>query len=99
MLLDLAVAHAACSFDAANAHDPAIGRALIAGYQSVRALEPAERALFAAVAKGACLRFVASRAEDWLDTPEGALVTRKDPMQFAARWQFYEAAGASLLDG
>lgn len=99
MVLDLAVTHAAWSFDAANAFDPAIGAALIAGYESVRPLEAAERALFPEVAKGACLRFVASRAEDWLDTPDDALVTRKDPMQFAARWRFYEDAGSGVLAG
>ena len=97
MVLDLAVTHAAWSFDAANAYNPAIGTALIAGYESVRALGLAERALFPDVAKGACLRFVASRAEDWLDTPDDAFVTRKDPMQFAGRWGFYDAAGADLL--
>jgi len=99
MLLDLAVTHAAWSFDGASAYDAAIGDALIAGYQSVRPLEPAERALFAAVAKGACLRFVASRAEDWLETPDDALVTRKDPMQFVRRWHFYDQSGAALLEG
>ena len=97
MVLDLAVTHAAWCFDAANAYRPDCGAALIAGYESIRRLEPAERALFADVAKGACLRFVASRAEDWLDTPDDALVTRKDPMQFVQRWRFYDAAGSSLL--
>jgi homoserine kinase type II len=98
MALDLAVTHAAWCFDRGNRFLPDLGAALIAGYQSVRALEPAERALFAEVAKGACLRFVASRAEDWLDTPDDALVTRKDPTQFAQRWQFYEDAGARVLE-
>ncbi len=97
MVLDLAVTHAAWCFDAANAYRPDCGAALVQGYQSVRPLEAAERALFAGVAKGACLRFVASRAEDWLDTPDDALVTRKDPMQFARRWQFYDQAGDGLL--
>jgi homoserine kinase type II len=97
MLLDLAVTHAAWCFDTGNAYRPDCGAALFEGYQSVRRLEPVERALFADVAKGACLRFVASRAEDWLETPADALVTRKDPMQFAARWRFYDAAGAGLL--
>ena len=97
MALDLAVTHAAWCFDSANRYAPELGAALIAGYESVRPLEPAERALFPNVAKGACLRFVASRAEDWLDTPDDALVTRKDPMQFAERWQFYDRAGATLL--
>ena len=97
MALDLAVTHAAWCFDAANRHLPDLGGALIAGYESVRPLEPAERAAFPAIAQGAALRFVASRAEDWLDTPEDALVTRKDPMQFAARWRFYADEGARLL--
>jgi homoserine kinase type II len=97
MLLDLAVTHAAWCFDAAGGFRADLGSALIAGYESIRPLEPAERALFADVAKGACLRFVASRAEDWLDTPDDALVTRKDPMQFAERWQFYDTAGAGVL--
>ena len=32
-----------------------------------------------------------------LDVPYDALVTRKDPMQFARRWQFYDQAGDGLL--
>ena len=99
MALDLAVTHAAWCFDEGNAYRPDCGAALIEGYQAVRRLTPEERALFAPLAKGACLRFVASRAEDWLDTPNDALVTRKDPMQFARRWQFYDQHGAGLLAG
>lgn len=99
MVLDLAVTHAAWCFDSDNAYRADGGAALVEGYQSVRRLEPAERALFPAVAKGAALRFVASRAEDWLETPDDALVTRKDPMQFVRRWQFYDESGAGLLAG
>ncbi len=98
MALDLATTHAAWCFDSAtNAYDAECGAALVEGYQSVRALEPAEQTLFPDIAKGACLRFVASRAEDWLDTPDDALVTRKDPMQFVSRWHFYDNAGANLF--
>jgi homoserine kinase type II len=99
MVLDLAVTHAAWCFDGANAYRPDCGAALIEGYQSVRRLDAAERALFPDVAKGACLRFVASRAEDWHGTPDDALVTRKDPMQFVRRWHFYDEAGTALLAG
>jgi homoserine kinase type II len=99
MVLDLAVTHAAWCFDAGNAYRPDCGAALLEGYQSVRRLSPEERALFPQVAKGACLRFVASRAEDWLDTPDDALVTRKDPMQFVQRWHFYDKTGPALLAG
>lgn len=97
MALDLAVTHAAWCFDGENRYRPELGSALIAGYEAIRPLDPAERALLPAIAKGACLRFVASRAEDWIDTPADALVTRKDPMQFVQRWHFYDEAGAGLL--
>lgn len=89
MALDLAVTHAAWCFDENGAYLSDLGAALLAGYQSVRTLTSEEKSAFAQIAKGAAIRFVASRAEDWLDTPDDALVTRKDPMQFVSRWRFY----------
>jgi homoserine kinase type II len=94
MAYDLAVTHAAWSFDLAGERfDPAVGSALIEGYEAVRPLSARERESLPLLAEGACLRFVASRAEDWIGTPPGALVTRKDPMAFMRRLQFYSAAG------
>jgi homoserine kinase type II len=43
------------------------------------------------------MRFLASRAYDWLHTPADALVTRKDPMVFARRLAFYEMEGESVF--
>lgn len=98
LALDLAVTHAAWAFDNTTGdYITPVGSALLTGYETVRPLLSAERNLFTDIAKGACLRFVASRAEDWLDTPEDALVTRKDPMQFVSRWQFYDQHGAGLF--
>lgn len=97
MALDLATTHAAWSFDSDNTFNADCGAALLAGYEELRRLEAAERDLLPEIAKGASLRFVASRAEDWLDTPDDALVTRKDPMQFVSRWHFYDKAGAKLF--
>ena len=95
---DLAVTHAAWSFDkGGDVFHEAVGRAIVEGYESVRPLAPAERAAMPLLAKGACLRFVASRTEDWFDTPPGALVTRKDPMAFVRRWRFYEKQGSALF--
>ena len=90
MAYDLAVTHAAWCFDRTGTRfDAAIGQALVEGYETVRPLEERERQALPILAQGACLRFVASRAEDWLDTPADALVTRKDPMDFVRRWDFY----------
>jgi homoserine kinase type II len=94
MAYDLAVTHAAWCFDRTGAHfDAELGQALLRGYQSLRPLEAAERSALPLLAQGACLRFVASRAEDWLEAPAGVRVMRKDPMEFFRRWQFYREAG------
>jgi homoserine kinase type II len=98
MALDLATTHAAWSFaSGSNAYRPDVGGALLSGYADIRSLSDEEQRLFPAIAKGAALRFVASRAEDWLDTPDDALVTRKDPMQFVRRFDFYDQFGDTLF--
>ena len=86
---DLAVTHAAWSFEADGTFRPAIAAALIEGYCAVRPLSDAERAALPVLARGAAMRFMMTRAYDWLHTPADALVTRKDPMDFARRLHFY----------
>ncbi|UUL81390.1 homoserine kinase [Sphingomonas qomolangmaensis] len=89
---DLAVMHSAWGFDAqGNPLDPAIGRALVAGYADSFALTPQERAALPVLARGACIRFLLTRAWDWLNTPAGALVTRKDPLAYLRRLDWYES--------
>lgn len=98
MAYDLAVTHAAWAFDRSGAaFAPAIGTALIDGYESVRPLDGGERAALPLLAEGACLRFTASRAEDWLEAPVGAQVMRKDPMDFLRRWRFYRVQGDAVF--
>lgn len=87
---DLAVMHSAWAFDATSErYDPAIGAALIAGYESRFALSDAERAALPILAQGACLRFLLTRAWDWVNTPADALVTRKDPLAYWRRLEAY----------
>ena len=87
---DVAVTHAAWCFTPDGATFlPEISAALLAGYQSARRLSPAERAALPTLAQGAAMRFLATRAYDWMHTPASALVTRKDPMAFARRLTFY----------
>ncbi|MBP2514721.1 homoserine kinase [Sphingomonas sp. PvP018] len=87
---DLAVMHSAWAFDpTGERYDPAIGAALIAGYESRFALSEAERAALPILAQGACLRFLLTRAWDWVNTPADALVTRKDPLAYWRRLEAY----------
>jgi len=95
---DLAVTHAAWCFDAeGRGFRPEIGTALVEGYESVRPLGAAERAALPVLARGAAMRFMMTRAEDWLNTPADALVTRKDPLAFARRLAFYAERGAAAF--
>lgn len=89
---DLAVTHAAWSFSGdGGQYHAAIGDALVAGYDAAFGRSDAEKSAFIALARGACLRFLLTRAFDWVNTPPGALVVRKDPLAFLRRLDHYAA--------
>ncbi len=64
--------------------------ALLAGYQRVRPLEPAEVAALPTLARGAAMRFLLTRAHDWLFTAETAIVTKHDPLAYSRRLAFHQ---------
>jgi len=95
---DVAVTHASWCFENdGTGFDPARAASLIAGYGATFGLSDEERAAFPALARGACLRFLLTRAWDWLNTPADALVTRKDPLAFLHRLDFYRDATPGIL--
>ena len=89
---DIAVCLNAWAFEPGGHFNYTRGQALIAGYESVRPLEPAEREAMPTLALGAALRFFLTRLVDWTDTPEGALVKPKNPLDYADRIRFHRAA-------
>jgi homoserine kinase type II len=64
-------------------------RALLRAYDVVRPLSPLERAALPVLCQGAAMRFLLTRLYDWLNTPAGALVTRKDPIEYLRRLYFH----------
>lgn len=95
---DLAVTHVAWCFEKGGIRfDAGVSEALLRGYEAIRPLSQNERAALPLLAQGAAMRFVATRVQDWLDTPADALVARKDPVDFARRLQFYEREGAGVF--
>ncbi|EGD57305.1 homoserine kinase [Novosphingobium nitrogenifigens DSM 19370] len=87
---DVAVTHLAWCWDPADGNFRAdLSRALLEGYEGVRPLSDEERAALPLLAQGAAMRFVMSRAYDWLNTPADALVIRKDPLPLARRLEYY----------
>jgi homoserine kinase type II len=89
---DLAVMHSAWAFDARGERaEVAVGDALIAGYGRAHGLRDDERRALPVLAQGAAIRFALTRAWDWLNTPADALVTRKDPLAYVRRLDWYAA--------
>jgi homoserine kinase type II len=86
---DVAVCLNAWCFEPDFSFNATRGRALLAGYDSVRRLSDAERASLPVLAQGAAMRFLLTRLYDWLNTPAGAMVTRKDPMDYLRRLRFH----------
>lgn len=97
---DVAVTHSAWCFENdGTGYHADNAAALIAGYDAEFGLSAEERAAFAVLARGSCLRFLLTRAWDWLNTPADAMVTRKDPIAFLRRLDFYAGASASDILG
>lgn len=93
---DLAVTHASwCFAPDGSAFDPDVSSALISAYRAGFGLSIEEYHALPILARGACLRFLLTRAHDWIATPADALVTRKDPIAFLRRLDFYR----SVMDG
>jgi homoserine kinase type II len=86
---DIAVCLNAWCFEADFSFNVTKARAFLAGYDGVRALSAAERAALPVLAQGAALRFLLTRLFDWLNTPDGALVTRKSPLEYLRRLRFH----------
>jgi homoserine kinase type II len=77
--------------------DPARAQELFAGYQSRRALTPAECTAFPVLARGAAMRFLLTRIYDLLHPAPDALVRPKDPLSYLARLRCNGASGADEL--
>ena len=96
---DFAVTHTAwCFADEGRRFRADLSAALLEGYESLRPLSDREREAMPLLGCGAAMRFALSRAYVWLNTPAGALVTRKDPMVPARQLQFYaDPANAAVF--
>jgi homoserine kinase type II len=86
---DLAVCLNAWCFEPDLSFNVTKARAMLSAYAAIRALSPAEFAALPVLCQGAAIRFALTRLYDWINTPPGALVTRKDPMEYVRRLRFH----------
>ena len=89
---DLAVCINAWCFEPDLSLNVTRTRALLAAYTARRPLAAEERAALPVLCQGAALRFALTRLYDWINTPAGALVTRKDPIEYVRRLRFHLTA-------
>jgi homoserine kinase type II len=86
---DIAVCLNAWCFEVDGAFNATRARALLGGYTAIRKLTDAEQAALPVLAQGAALRFLLTRLYDWLNTPSGAFVTPKNPLDYLRRLRFH----------
>ena len=94
---DVAICLNAWCFEPDNAFNATKARALLQGYERLRPLGEAERQALPMLARGSALRFMLTRLYDWVHTPAGALVKRKDPNEYLAKLRFHRSV-KSLAD-
>ena len=86
---DIAVCLNAWCFERDHAFNITKGRALLNAYNAVRPLSDEEIAALPVLAAGAALRFMLTRLYDWVMTPAGSLVVKKDPMEYLQKMRFH----------
>lgn len=86
---DIAICLNAWCFERDTAFNVTNARALLSAYESVRKLEPREYDALPLLARGAAMRFLSTRLYDWVNTPPGAFVKPKDPMEYVGKSRFH----------
>lgn len=88
---DIAVCLNAWCFEGDGSFNITKARNLVQGYGTVRPFTAEETAALPVLARGAALRFLLTRLYDWLNHPEGALVKRKDPLEYLRQLTFHQS--------
>ncbi|WP_434733537.1 homoserine kinase [Rhizobium sp. YTUHZ044] len=96
---DVSICLNAWCFEKDGAYNITKGMAMLEGYQSIRPLSGEEIAALPVLARGSALRFFLTRLYDWLMTPEGAMVTKKDPLEYLRKLRFHRQIGSAAEYG
>lgn len=96
---DVAVCLNSWCFEKNGSYNITKGMAMLSGYESVRKLTPAEVDALPLLCRGSALRFFLTRLYDWLMTPAGALVVKKDPLEYLTKIRFHRAIASSAEYG
>ena len=86
---DVAVCINAWCFEPDGSLNVTKARSLLASYAAMRPLSADEAAALPLLCRGAALRFLLTRLYDWLTVPDGALVVKKDPLEYYKKLRFH----------
>ena len=64
---------------------------LFKGYESIRKLKPEEKKSMKILCKGSALRYLATRAYDYINTPKNILIKKKDPSEYIQKLRFHDS--------
>ena len=98
---DIAICLNAWCFEPDGSFNVTKARMLLANYHRVRPISAEEFLALPLLARGTAMRFLLTRLYDWLNTPAGALVKRKDPLEYEQKLRFHQeivAPGAYGLE-
>ena len=87
---DVAITLNAWCFEQSGEFSPTKSKLLLSTYQKKRPFTVAEIAAFTVLLRGASLRFLLTRAHDWIFRDENALVRPHDPLEYAAKLRFHQ---------
>jgi len=88
---DIVVCLNAWCFEPDGAFNITKANRLLSSYEAVRPLTPAEKSALPLLARGGAMRFLLTRLYDWVNTPAGALVKRKDPREYLHKLNFHRS--------
>ncbi|MFM7084302.1 MAG: homoserine kinase [Hyphomicrobium sp.] len=88
---DLAICINAWCFRSDFSFDPHKSSALLDAYNDIRPMSENEKNAFPILARGAALRFLLTRAYDWLNRPSNALVSPHNPLDYLHRLKFHHS--------
>lgn len=87
---DVAICINAWCFEADFSYNQRKAENLLKGYQKIRKFNKEEINLFPILIRGSAIRFLLTRVYDWLNIPENAIVTPKNPTEYIEKLKFHQ---------
>lgn len=88
-IYEIAICISSWCFDREHKFQQELADSLLAGYDNIRKISGEERSNLNICLRGAAMRFLTTRLYDWFFTPKDAIVTKKDPMEYVKKLEFY----------